>query len=119
MSKNSGASEPATLSQELIRQEQKVMSTGAQKVATLAGIVLDRAQGRHITDVDGRTYLDFMAGIGVCSLGYSHPRYVAALTDQLSRITVGSFTSPNRVKFLTRMAQVAPGELSLTQLYSG
>ncbi len=121
MSKNSGDSKnPApTLSQELIRQEQKVISTGGQKVAILAGIVLDRAQGRHITDVDGRTYLDFMAGIGVCSLGYSHPRYVAALTDQLNRITVGSFTSPNRVKFLTRMAQVAPGELNLTQLYSG
>ena len=121
MSKNSGDSKnPApTLSQELIRQEQQVISTGGQKVATLAGIVLDRAQGRHITDVDGRTYLDFMAGIGVCSLGYSHPRYVAALTDQLHRITVGSFTSPNRVKFLTRMAQVAPGELNLTQLYSG
>ncbi len=95
------------------------MSTGAQKVAMLAGIVLDRGKGRHITDLEGRTYLDFMAGIGVCSLGYSHPRYIAALTEQLQRITVGSFTSPNRVKFLTRMAEVAPGELSLTQLYSG
>jgi 4-aminobutyrate aminotransferase/(S)-3-amino-2-methylpropionate transaminase len=104
---------------EMFRSEQEVLAPGTQKVALLSQLVLDRGQGCYLTDVDGRRYLDFMAGIGVCSLGHSHPRYIAALSEQLQRVTVGNFTSENRLKFLRRLATLAPGELSLTQLYSG
>ena len=48
--------------------------------------------------MDGNTYLDFMAGVAVCSLGHSHPRYVAALNSQLRQVSVGSFTTENRVR---------------------
>ncbi len=104
---------------ELFLAEQEVLAPGTQRVAILSQLVLERGQGCYLLDVDGRRYLDFMAGIGVCSLGHSHPRYVAALTDQINRVTVGNFTSANRLKFLTRLASLAPGELSLTQFYSG
>ena len=120
MSKNDFASDaerPRSL--ELFRAEQEVLAPGTQNVALLSQLVLERGQGCYLTDVDGRRYLDFMAMIGVCSLGYSHPRYIAALTEQINRITVGNFTTANRLKFLTRLASLAPGELSLTQLYSG
>lgn len=120
MSKNDFASEaerPRSL--ELFWAEQEVLAPGTQNVALISQLVLERGQGCYLTDVDGRRYLDFMAGIGVCSLGHSHPRYIAALTEQINRITVGNFTTANRLKFLTRLASLAPGELSLTQLYSG
>jgi 4-aminobutyrate aminotransferase/(S)-3-amino-2-methylpropionate transaminase len=120
MSKSDFASEaerPRSL--ELFRAEQEVLASGTQNVALLSQLVLDRGQGCYLTDVDGKRYLDFMAGIGVCSLGHSHPRYIAALTEQLNRIIVGNFTTANRLKFLNRLASLAPGELSLTQLYSG
>ncbi len=104
---------------ELFLAEQEVLAPGTQNVALLSQLVLERGEGRYLTDVDGRRYLDFMAGIGVCSLGHSHPRYVAGLTEQLNRIIVGNFTTANRLEFLTRLAALAPGELSLTQLYSG
>jgi len=103
----------------MFRAEQQVLAPGTQNVALLSQLVLERGQGCYLTDVDGRRYLDFMAGIGVCSLGHSHPRYLAALSEQLQRVTVGNFTSESRLKFLTRLASLAPGELSLTQLYSG
>jgi 4-aminobutyrate aminotransferase-like enzyme len=120
MQKKSGDFEPSEprRSQELFRAEQAVLAPGTQKVALLSRLVLEKGQGRYLTDVDGRRYLDFMAGIGVCSLGHSHPRYVAALTEQLQRVSVGNFTTANRLKFLTRLASLTPGELSLTQLYS-
>jgi len=119
MSKNSGNSKEESLGLKMFQAEQQVLAPGTQNVALLSQLVLDRGRGCYLTDVDGRRYLDFMAGICVCSLGHSHPRYLAALGEQLQRVTVGNFTSENRLKFLTRLASLAPGELSLTQLYSG
>lgn len=120
MQKKSGDFEPRERrhARELFQAEQAVLAPGTQKVALLSRLVLEKGQGCYLTDVDGRRYLDFMAGIGVCSLGHSHPRYVAALTDQLQRVIVGNFTTANRLKFLSRLASLTPGELSLTQLYS-
>ncbi len=104
---------------DIFQQEQPFLSPGFQNVALMAKLVLERGDGCYLTDVDGNRFLDFMAGICVCSLGYSHPAYVAALTEQLGKLTVGSFCTPNRVKFLSRMAGIAPGNLSQTMLYSG
>jgi 4-aminobutyrate aminotransferase len=46
-------------------------------------LVVARAQGAHIEDVDGRTYIDFAGGLGCANLGHGHPAVVAALRDQL------------------------------------
>lgn len=104
---------------EIFQAEQPFLSPGFQNVALMAKLVLERGDGCYLTDVDGNRFLDFMAGICVCSLGYSHPAYVAALTEQLGKLTVGSFCTPNRVKFLQRLAEIAPGSLKQTMLYSG
>lgn len=106
-------------SRELFRGELPFLSPGFQNVALLAELVLDRGEGRYLYDLDGNRYLDFMAGIGVCSLGYSHPAWVAAMTEQIRKLTVGSFATVNRGRFLRRLAEVAPGDLSQTMLYSG
>jgi len=50
-------------------------------------IVLTRGQGARVWDSDGREYLDFLAGIAVCSLGHSHPRVVAAIREQAEILT--------------------------------
>ena len=49
-------------------------------------IVLEKGNGVHVTDTDGKEYLDFAAGIAVFALGYNDPEYNAALTDQIGRI---------------------------------
>ena len=35
-------------------------------------VVIDKAEGDYIYDVNGKKYLDFASGIGVCSLGYGN-----------------------------------------------
>ncbi len=50
-------------------------------------IVLDRGEGVHLYDVDGREYLDFAAGIAVQSLGYNNKEYTQALKDQIDKLT--------------------------------
>jgi 4-aminobutyrate aminotransferase / (S)-3-amino-2-methylpropionate transaminase / 5-aminovalerate transaminase len=103
----------------LYAQEEKSIAPGLQRISQLSRLVLSEGHGCTIIDVDGKRYLDFFAGVAVASLGHSHPRYVAALTEQVKRITVGSFTSEPRVALLGLLAQVAPGRLNRTQLYSG
>ncbi len=45
-------------------------------------LVAARGEGCYLTDVDGKRYLDVIAGIGVNALGYSHPRVMAVLIEQ-------------------------------------
>jgi predicted acetylornithine/succinylornithine family transaminase len=45
-----------------------------------------RGRGSRLYDVDGREYLDFISGIGVASLGHSHPGLAAAIADQAATL---------------------------------
>lgn len=103
----------------LFDQEQQFIAPGLQTIALLSELAIARGDGATLTDLDGRTYLDLNAGVSVASLGHAHPRYVAALTKQLETVTVGSFTSAPRAELVRLIAELAPGQLSRTQLFSG
>ncbi|MGA3169785.1 MAG: acetylornithine/succinylornithine family transaminase [Chthoniobacteraceae bacterium] len=49
-------------------------------------LVLERGEGSWVWDESGRKYLDFGAGIAVCSIGHCHPRVVEAMSRQLGRL---------------------------------
>ncbi len=49
-------------------------------------VVLEKGRGVWLEDVEGKEYLDFGAGIGVCALGYGEPEYQEALQNQISKI---------------------------------
>jgi 4-aminobutyrate aminotransferase/(S)-3-amino-2-methylpropionate transaminase len=63
----------------------------ARGVLTAHPITIDRAQGALVWDVEGKEYLDFVAGIGVLNVGHNHPRVVAAVEKQLKNITHMAF----------------------------
>lgn len=50
-------------------------------------VVLARGKGQKVWDVNGKEYLDFVAGIAVCNLGHSHPGVIDALKKQLEKLT--------------------------------
>jgi predicted acetylornithine/succinylornithine family transaminase len=50
-------------------------------------IVLVKGSGSKVWDVNGKEYLDFVAGIAVCNLGHSHPQVIAAVKEQLENLT--------------------------------
>jgi len=50
-------------------------------------IVLVKGSGAKVWDIEGREYLDFVAGIAVCNLGHSHPAVVAAVKEQVEKLT--------------------------------
>jgi 4-aminobutyrate aminotransferase len=49
-------------------------------------LVAKRGQGAIVEDVDGNTFLDFAAGIAVCSTGHCHPKVVAAIQKQAAEL---------------------------------
>ena len=49
------------------------------------GIKIDRAEGSYIYDVNGKAYLDLIAGIAVSSLGHGHHRIKQAIQTQLDK----------------------------------
>jgi predicted acetylornithine/succinylornithine family transaminase len=50
-------------------------------------VVLVKGVGMKLWDSTGKEYLDMLAGIAVCSLGHSHPAVVAAIKEQLDKLT--------------------------------
>jgi acetylornithine/N-succinyldiaminopimelate aminotransferase len=53
-------------------------------------IVIDHGQGVRVWDDQGRSYLDFVGGIAVTSLGHAHPAVVAAVRDQITKLAHSS-----------------------------
>lgn len=74
-------------------------------------LVAESGSGVVVTDVDGNRFLDFAAGIAVCSTGHSHPKVVAAIKDQADRlihIAATDFYEPRYVELMERLAGIAP-----------
>jgi ornithine--oxo-acid transaminase len=53
-------------------------------------VVLRRGEGVHVWDVEGRRYLDCLSAYSAVNQGHCHPRILAALTEQASRLTLTS-----------------------------
>jgi 4-aminobutyrate aminotransferase len=65
-----------------------------------------------VTDVDGNRFLDFAAGIAVCSTGHCHPKVVEAIREQAGRflhMCATDFYYEQVVALAERLARLAPG----------
>src|SRR2546423_10533405 len=65
-----------------------------------------------VEDVDGNRRLDFMAGLGVASAGYGHPKVVQAIRDAAERflhICGSDFYFESFAALCERLARLAPG----------
>jgi len=76
-------------------------------------IALVRGEGAYLFDAAGKRYLDAMSNYGVAALGHAHPRFTAAMIDQLGRLTTGhqSFGNDVRAELLTEIGRIAPDGL--------
>lgn len=73
-------------------------------------LVVDSAKGSIIRDVDGKEYIDFVAGIAVMNAGYSNPSVNAAISAQLEKIThcaYGDFFAEPPVKLADKLRELS------------
>ncbi|KRB47111.1 ornithine--oxo-acid transaminase [Terrabacter sp. Root181] len=78
-------------------------------------VVIAHAEGAWVTDVEGRRYLDALAGYSALNFGHLHPTLVAAARSQLDRLTLTSraFHSDRLGPFCRDLATLAGKELVL------
>jgi ornithine--oxo-acid transaminase len=78
-------------------------------------VTLVRAEGVHVWDEDGRRYLDMMGAYSAASFGHCHPRLVAAMTQQASRLdTVSRAYFTDRLgPFLARACELTGMDAAL------
>lgn len=71
--------------------------------------VMDHGKGTHIWDVDGNEYLDFLAGIAVNALGYAHPKWVQALSEQAGKVahTSNYFATLPQIELAAKLIELA------------
>jgi len=78
-------------------------------------VVVSTAEGCWVTGVDGRRYLDLLAGYSALNFGHLHPRLVAAATRQLSRVSLVSraFDHDQFGPFCAELAELCSMEMVL------
>jgi ornithine--oxo-acid transaminase len=78
-------------------------------------VVLRSGQGAYLWDVEGRRYIDMMSAYSAVSHGHAHPRILAALTGQASRLAVASraFHSDTLGPFLAKLCAVTGFDAAL------
>jgi acetylornithine/N-succinyldiaminopimelate aminotransferase len=72
-------------------------------------IALDRGEGCRVWDVNGKVYLDALAGIAVNTLGHNHPKLVPALQDQIAKIihSCNYYHVPNQEKLAAKLVALS------------
>jgi len=77
-------------------------------------LVVERASGATVVDVEGREYLDFNAGWAVANTGYGHPHVMRAIKDQLEKasfVSTITFLSEPTVELAEKLVAITPGDL--------
>jgi 4-aminobutyrate aminotransferase len=103
---------PGPRAKALIERDRNVISPSYTRDYPL---VVSRAEGAVVEDVDGNRFLDFNAGIAVVSTGHCHPRVVAAIQPQAERLIHMSGTDfyyENMVELGEKLAAIAPGDVA-------
>jgi len=73
-------------------------------------------KGCYLYDTEGKEYLDLVAGIAVNSIGHSHPDWVKAMQEQVSKLVHVSnlYHIEEQARLAEKIASITPGDLNRT-----
>lgn len=83
-------------------------------------VYVESARGAMIRAIDGKEYIDFAGGIGVMTVGHSHPKVVAAIKDQAEKFTHTCFMVvpyESAVILAEKLCRIAPGKAPKSTLF--
>jgi ornithine--oxo-acid transaminase len=98
-------------SSELIQAEEPVLAHNYHPLP----VVVARAEGVWVEDVEGRRYLDMLAGYSALNFGHRHPALIEAAHRQLDRLTLTSraFHNDRLAEFAERLAELTGQDMVL------
>jgi 4-aminobutyrate aminotransferase len=100
---------PGPVAQQIVAHDAQYISPSYTRPYPL---VIKQAKGAMIEDVDGNLFLDFNAGVAVCSTGHSHPDVVEAIkrqVDDFLHICSADYYYPNLPKLAEKISRLTPG----------
>ena len=75
-----------------------------------------KAKGSTMWDIDGKTYIDLIAGISVCNIGHSHPKVIEAINKQVNDymhiMVYGELVEGPQVVYAKQLADLLPPNLN-------
>lgn len=93
-------------------ERQRAIDSSAVAYPRSVPIAFDEGRGATLRDVDGNTYLDFFAGIGVLNVGHSNPYVLEGVHDQTDKLVhTVDFPTETRIEFIEKLNEIAPGGL--------
>ena len=102
----------------MLTQRQLFLKHNAQTSTTPLLLEFVKAKGVNIYDIEGKEYIDLIAGIGVSNVGHCHPNVVAAVQKQaetyMHLMVYGEYVQSPQVNFATALASVLPSSLNST-----
>jgi 4-aminobutyrate aminotransferase-like enzyme len=106
-------SAPAGTADSIKERYQKVMFPAAAPYYGDQALVVDRAEGQYIWDVEGKQYLDLFGGVLTVSVGHCNPEVTARTIEQLQKVQHTSTVYINEimVTLAEKVAELAPGRL--------
>jgi len=79
------------------------------------GIEVASAEGIYIKDVQGKSFVDMIAGFSVCNIGHSHPVVINAIQEQITKymhvIVYGEFIQAPQVQYAKKLTSLLPENL--------
>ncbi len=112
-------SKPLQRSREVVARDRAVLSQACRMA--YYPLVVSRAEGSRIWDLDGNEYLDFLSGAAVNNVGHCHPEVVKAIEDQARRLihnTLGYSYYELPVILAERLVKLTPGRFPKRVAYS-
>jgi 4-aminobutyrate aminotransferase len=100
---------PGPRARRILERDQKFIS---QSYTRAYPLVVKKAKGVWVEDVDGNRFLDFNAGIAVCNTGHCHPRVVEAIhrqAEQLIHMSGSDFYYEAQSNLAAKLAEITPG----------
>ena len=99
---------PGPKAQDLISRRSEAVPAAIRCVYP---VVIQKGEGAMLEDVDGNRFLDWIGGVGVLNIGYSHPEVVEAVKKQADQYFHGMFnivTHEGYVALAEKLAQIVP-----------
>ena len=99
-----------------MNQRQLFLRHVAQTSDAPLALEIVKAKGMQMEDVNGKKYLDLIAGISVCNIGHSHPKVVKAISRQAGLyqhlMVYGELVQSPQVEYASLLASQLPSSLN-------
>lgn len=108
---------PGPRASSVINKENEYLATTTKHLP----VVIKRAKGAIIEDIDGNQFLDFTSGVAVTNIGHCHPIVVEAIKQQVEKFLYFAgtdFSYELQAELAEKLAQITPGSFSKKVFFS-